>query len=131
MFLAVAGPWLLPWFVSPQDVNAADVVALGRVLVWIAAGTDIRWPESGSGLALRSAGDAAVPAVMVIVLSWFVFGSRRACAAFAPGQGYVDFLPQFGFGAVGGWVAALICFRTRDSPVHTLAFGGLEKIRLQ
>ena len=26
---------------------------------------------------------------------------------FAPGQGWVKFLPQFGFGAVGGWVAVL------------------------
>jgi MATE family multidrug resistance protein len=27
---------------------------------------------------------------------------------FAPGQGWVHFLPQFGWGAVGGWVAVLI-----------------------
>ena len=109
VFLAVAGPWLLPWFVSPQDVNAADVVALGRVLVWIAAGYQIfDGLNLGSGLALRGAGDAAVPAVMVIVLSWFVFVPAAHALAFAPGQGYVDFLPQFGFGAVGGWVAALI-----------------------
>ena len=26
---------------------------------------------------------------------------------FAPGQGWVDFLPQFGWGALGGWVAVL------------------------
>ena len=26
----------------------------------------------------------------------------------APGQGYVNFLPQFGLGAVGGWIASLI-----------------------
>jgi MATE family multidrug resistance protein len=26
---------------------------------------------------------------------------------FAPGQGYVDFLPQYGMGATGSWIAAL------------------------
>jgi len=28
--------------------------------------------------------------------------------SFAPGQGWVDWLPQYGLGAVGGWFAALI-----------------------
>jgi len=28
--------------------------------------------------------------------------------AFAPGQGFVHFLPQFGLGATGGWLAALL-----------------------
>ena len=28
--------------------------------------------------------------------------------AFAPGEGWVGFLPQFGLGAVGAWLAALI-----------------------
>jgi MATE family multidrug resistance protein len=42
------------------------------------------------------------------VLSWFVFVPLAHALAFAPGQGYVDFLPQFGLGAVGGWLAALI-----------------------
>ncbi len=27
---------------------------------------------------------------------------------FAPGAGWVHFLPQFGYGAVGGWVAVLV-----------------------
>ena len=45
---------------------------------------------------------------MVIVLSWFLFVPAAHALAFAPGQGYVDFLPQFGLGAVGGWLAALL-----------------------
>ena len=49
-----------------------------------------------------------VPAVMVLVLSWFVFVPPAHALAFAPGQGYVDFLPQFGFGAVGGWIALVV-----------------------
>jgi MATE family multidrug resistance protein len=28
--------------------------------------------------------------------------------SFAPGEGWVDFLPQFGFGVLGGWTALLI-----------------------
>jgi len=27
---------------------------------------------------------------------------------FAPGQGWVDFLPQYGYGTVGGWAVALV-----------------------
>jgi MATE family multidrug resistance protein len=45
---------------------------------------------------------------MVIVLAWFVFVPAAHSFTFAPGQGYVDFLPQFGCGAVGGWFAALL-----------------------
>jgi MATE family multidrug resistance protein len=109
MFLALVGPWLLPWFLNPDDPQSAQVVALGRWLVWIAAGYQIfDGLNLGSGLALRGAGDAAVPAAMVIVLSWFVFVPAAHSLTFAPGQGYVDFLPQFGLGAVGGWLAALL-----------------------
>jgi MATE family multidrug resistance protein len=109
VFLALVGPWLLPWFLNPEDPQAAQVVALGRYLVWIAAGYQIfDGLNLGSGLALRGAGDATVPAAMVLVLSWFVFVPAAHSLAFAPGQGYVDFLPQFGLGAVGGWFAALL-----------------------
>lgn len=109
VFLALAGPWLLPWFLNPEDGQTAQVVALGRWLVWIAAGYQIfDGLNLGSGLALRGAGDATVPAAMVIVLSWFVFVPAAHSLAFAPGQGYVDFLPQFGLGAIGGWLAALL-----------------------
>jgi MATE family multidrug resistance protein len=109
IFLALVGPWLLPWFLNPDDPQSAQVAALGRWLVWIAAGYQIfDGLNLGSGLALRGAGDATVPASMVIVLSWFVFVPAAHSLAFAPGQGYVDFLPQFGLGAVGGWFAALL-----------------------
>jgi MATE family multidrug resistance protein len=42
------------------------------------------------------------------VLSWFLFVPAAHSLTFAPGQGYVDFLPQSGWGAVGGWIAALL-----------------------
>jgi MATE family multidrug resistance protein len=107
--LGVAGTWVMPWFVNPLDPDAARVVALGQVLVWIAAGYQIfDGLNLGSGFALRGAGDAIVPAAMVIVLSWFLFVPTAHALAFAPGQGLVDFLPQFGMGSVGGWLAALL-----------------------
>lgn len=107
--LAAAGAWILPWFISPHDPQAQQVFALGRVLIWIAAGYQIfDGLNLGSGLALRGAGDATVPAAMVIVLSWFLFVPAAHSLAFGPGQGFVDFLPQFGLGATGGWLAALL-----------------------
>lgn len=107
--LAAAGAWILPWFINPMDPQAQQVFALGRVLIWIAAGYQIfDGLNLGSGLALRGAGDATVPAAMVIVLSWFLFVPAAHMLAFAPGQGFVHFLPQFGLGAAGGWLAALL-----------------------
>ncbi len=107
--LAAAGAWILPLFINPLDAQAQQVFALGRVLIWIAAGYQIfDGLNLGSGLALRGAGDATVPAAMVIVLSWFLFVPAAHALAFAPGQGFVHFLPQFGLGAAGGWIAALL-----------------------
>lgn len=107
--LAAAGAWVVQWFINPLDPHASEVWALGRILIWIAAGYQIfDGLNLGSGLALRGAGDATVPAAMVIVLSWFLFVPAAHALAFEPGQGYVHFLPQFGLGAVGGWLAALL-----------------------
>jgi MATE family multidrug resistance protein len=44
-----------------------------------------------------------VPAVLVIPVSWLVFVPLAHSLTFAPGQGWVHFLPQFGYGALGGW----------------------------
>ena len=41
-------------------------------------------------------------------LSWFGFVPFTHMFTFAPGQGWVDFLPQFGYGTVGGWAVALV-----------------------
>ena len=49
-----------------------------------------------------------MPAVLVLALSLLLFVPLAHAFTFAPGQGWVDFLPQFGWGAVGGWVAVLI-----------------------
>jgi MATE family multidrug resistance protein len=59
-------------------------------------------------MCLRGAGDAVVPAALVIVMSWLLFVPLAHALTFAPGQGWVHFLPQFGWGAIGGWIAVLI-----------------------
>ncbi len=107
--LALLGPWLLPTFMSSADPVAPAVVQLATVLLWIAAGYQIfDGLNLGSGFALRGAGDVRVPAVLFFVLSWGVFVPLAHALSFARGEGWVDVLPQYGYGAVGGWVAFLI-----------------------
>jgi MATE family multidrug resistance protein len=45
---------------------------------------------------------------MVLALSWLLFVPLAHSLSFAPGMGWVNWLPQFGMGAVGGWLAALV-----------------------
>lgn len=109
LLLAAAGPWVLPLFTSAQDANAPAMVSLGIHILWLAAlyqffdGMNL-----GSGLCLRGAGDAFVPSVLVIGLSWFVFLPLAHALTFRPGEGWFDFLPQAGWGAIGGWAALVI-----------------------
>ena len=49
-----------------------------------------------------------VPAVLFLVLSWGVFVPLAHSLSFEPGQGWFDFLPQAGLGAIGGWTALLV-----------------------
>jgi MATE family multidrug resistance protein len=84
-------------------------VNLGVVLLWIAAGYQLfDGLQLGSGFALRGAGDVRVPALIFFGLAWGVFVPLAHMLSFAPGQGWFDVLPQFGYGAVGGWVAVLV-----------------------
>jgi MATE family multidrug resistance protein len=107
--LALAGPWLLPLFTAAHDWQSHAVIALGVKLLWLAAiyqffdGLNL-----GSGFCLRGAGDAAVPAALVLALSGAVLLPLAHSLTFAPGQGWLHFLPQAGFGAVGGWSALVI-----------------------
>ena len=108
--LALLGPWVMPLFVSTGDPQAADVVKLGVVLLWIAAGYQLfDGLQLGSGFALRGAGDVRVPAIIFFGLAWGVFVPLAHLLSFAPGEGWFDGLPQFGLGAVGGWFA-LLCY---------------------
>src|SRR5258708_4956058 len=109
VFLAVIGPWLIPLFVNASDPHADAVITLGRTLLWFAAGYQIfDGLNLGAGFCLRGAGDMRVPTLAIIVLSWFGFVPFTHMFTFAPGQGWVDFLPQFGYGAIGGWAVALV-----------------------
>jgi MATE family multidrug resistance protein len=52
--------------------------------------------------------------------------------SFAPGQGWVHFLPQFGLGTVGGW-SALLFYTAALGAVMWLRWqsGAWRKIRLR
>jgi multidrug resistance protein, MATE family len=108
LLLIVVGPWVLPWFVSSGGPQAAEVVALGLVLLWPAAAYQVfDGLYCGAGFCLRGAGDTRVPAATALVLSWFFFVPLAHTLIFAPGQGWIDGLPQYGMGARGGWIALM------------------------
>ena len=109
LFLALVGPWLVPLFVNPADPQAHAVIALGHTLLWFAAAYQIfDGLNLGAGFCLRGAGDMRVPTQAILVLSWFGFVPFAHMFTFAPGQGWVHFLPQFGYGAIGGWAVAMV-----------------------
>jgi MATE family multidrug resistance protein len=108
LLLAAAGPWFMPWFTNHDDPAAMAVAATGCRLLWIAAGYQLfDGLNLGSGACLRGAGDVRLPSLMVIALSWGFFVPLAHILSFKAGSGWVDWLPQFGLGAVGGWFAAL------------------------
>jgi len=108
VLLAAAGPWVMPFFTNRADPAAARVAARGCELLWIAAGYQLfDGFNISSSACLRGAGDVRLPAIMVLALSWLLFVPLAHSLSFAPGNGWVDWLPQFGMGAVGGWFAAL------------------------
>ena len=109
VLLAAAGPWLLPFFTNRAAPEAAELVARAGTLLWIAAGYQLfDGLNISSSACLRGAGDVRLPAVMVLALSWLLFVPLAHSLSFAPGSGWVHWSPQFGLGAIGGWIAALI-----------------------
>ena len=109
LLIALGGPWLLPVFLSSEDVQAAPILALGTRILWLAAAYQFfDGLNFGSALCLRGAGDVAVPAAIVLGVCWFVFLPVAHALTFAPGQGWFGFLPQEGWGAVGGWRAMVL-----------------------
>ncbi len=109
VLLAAAGPWVMPLFTNRADPDAAAVGVRGCELLWIAAGYQLfDGLNISSGACLRGAGDVRLPAIMVLALSWLLFVPLAHSLSFAPGSGWVDWLPQWGMGAVGGWWAAVI-----------------------
>jgi MATE family multidrug resistance protein len=106
--IAALGPWILPFFQANEDLRSAQVVARAGLLLWIAAGYQLfDGLNISSSACLRGAGDALLPAVMVIALSWLFFVPLAHMLSFAPGDGWFTWLPGYGYGAVGGWIAAV------------------------
>jgi MATE family multidrug resistance protein len=131
--LALAGPWLLPLFVTPADPDAGAVVRTAAMLLWIGAAYQVfDGVNLSAGFALRGAGDVRVPTLLVVLVSWLGFVPLTHMLSFAPGQGWVHFLPQFGLGTVGGW-SALLFYTAALGAVMWLRWqsGAWRKIRLR
>ena len=109
VLLALATPWILPFFTTSGDATAREVLALGPTLMWLAACYQMfDGLNLGCAFCLRGAGDVRVPALITIVLSWGVWVPLTHMLTFAPGQGWVSFLPAFGYGVIGGWSIAVL-----------------------
>jgi MATE family multidrug resistance protein len=132
LLIALAGPWLLPFFTTARDADTVAAIALGSKLLWLAAvyqffdGLNL-----SSGLCLRGAGDALVPAALVLPVSLLLFVPLAHALTFAPGQGWVNFLPQFGWGAYGGWLAVVLYLMLLGSALFLRWRSGVwQKIRI-
>jgi multidrug resistance protein, MATE family len=102
------GPEMLAGFIDPLDPNGPATLALACSLLWVAAGYQLFDAVNVvSAFCLRGAGDVRVPTIGLLLASWLFFLPLTHALSFAPGQGYVHFLPQLGWRAWGGWIAAL------------------------
>jgi len=107
--IALVGDWLVPLFVNAADPRAAEVIALCSSLLWIAAAYQFfDGVNFASAFCLRGAGDARVPALIVLACGTLLFLPLTHYLTFAPGQGWFDHVPGLGLGAVGGWCAILV-----------------------
>lgn len=108
LLLLVVGPWLMPLFINPDDIDAAAVVATALVLLLPAACYQMfDGLYFGSSFALRASGDTQIPAVVAIVLSWVILIPLAHTLVFDAQQAWIPGLPQFGLGALGGWFALM------------------------
>ncbi|MGC1459374.1 MAG: MATE family efflux transporter [Steroidobacteraceae bacterium] len=132
VLLALAGPWVLPWLLSSKDAAAAAVLSQAALLLWFAAAYQFfDGLNIASSFCLRGAGDSLVPGALVLVLSWFVFVPLAHILTFAPGGGFLHFLPQLGYGASGGWVAVIIYILLLGSTLFgRWRLGAWQQIRL-
>ncbi|MGD9841863.1 MAG: MATE family efflux transporter [Steroidobacteraceae bacterium] len=109
LLLGLTSSWLIPLFVNTQDPFSVEVIHSGITIMWLAAAYQLfDGMTLGSSLCLRGAGDSVMPALLVLSLSWLFFVPLAHSLAFATGQGWVNWLPQFGLGTLGGWSAAVI-----------------------
>jgi MATE family multidrug resistance protein len=132
LLLALAGPWVLPLLLSSGDAASAAVLSQAALLLWFAAAYQFfDGLNIASSFCLRGAGDTLVPGALVLVLSWFVFVPLAHSLTFAPGGGFLHFLPQLGYGALGGWVAVIVYVLLLGSVLFgRWRLGVWQKIRL-
>ncbi|MEZ5513565.1 MAG: MATE family efflux transporter [Steroidobacteraceae bacterium] len=108
LLLLLTGEWLVPQFLSATDEASGEAAALALTLLWPAAAYQIfDGLYFGSSFSLRGAGDTRVPALAALLLSWLFYVPLAHTLIFAPGQGWIDGLPQLGFGAIGAWYALM------------------------
>lgn len=108
LLLALAGPWLVPWFAG-DGPDAGTLISLGCTLLWIAACYQLLdGMQLGCNFCLRGAGDTRFLAKAMIVLIWTVYLPLTHWLTFPAGQGIVPALGGLGAGAAGGWWAAVI-----------------------
>lgn len=107
--MLVVGPWLLPSFLDPGDPSSIDTVETALMLLWPAAAYQLfDGFYFGSSFCLRATGDTAVPAATALVLSWGLNVPLAHTLVFTEAQAWVPGLPQFGLGALGGWLSLMI-----------------------
>lgn len=108
LVLLLAGPWLLPAFVTSGDVAASETIRWALLLLWPAAAYQLfDGLYFGSSFCLRATGDTQVPARTALLLSWFGFVPLAHTLIFTAEQAWVPGLPQAGLGALGGWLALM------------------------
>jgi multidrug resistance protein, MATE family len=102
--LAIVGKWIISPFVTTSDPHAIEVLAIASKLLWIAASYQLFHALTiTSTFCLQGKGDVQFPAITSLALCLFGFVPLSHIFSFEAGQGFVDFLPQFGFGVWGGW----------------------------
>ncbi|AFY78089.1 putative efflux protein, MATE family [Pleurocapsa sp. PCC 7327] len=114
--LALNGQWLIPLFTPSTDLYAEAVMTLSQILLWLAVVYNIFNAISiGSAFCLQGIGDVRLPSLLAILLNWFGFVPLTHILTFGQGEGLVDFLPQLGWGVLGGWLAAILFTLTMSS----------------
>ncbi len=109
ILVALVGTWLVPMFVNAADPRAQEVIALCSSLLWLAAAYQFfDGVNFASAFCLRGAGDARVPALIVMACAMLIFLPLTHLLTFSPGRGWIEDAPGLGLGAVGGWTALLV-----------------------
>lgn len=104
--LAIIGKWVVAPFVTISDPHAAEVMAIAPKLLWIAASYQLFHAlVIASTFCLQGAGDVQFPAIVALVISLFGFVPLAHILSFEADRGFINFLPQLGFGVWGGWLA--------------------------